>query len=235
MKIVATICARGGSKGVPKKNIRLLCGKPLITHTIEVAKKCKLINRIIVSTDDHEIAEIAREAGAEVPFLRPKELALDNTAKLPVIKHAIQFLESQEGYRADIVVDLDPTSPLRTEKDIEACIRMVMAGEADNVTSVTEARKNPYFNMVEIIDGKVQLVKQLDYPVTRRQEAPEVYDLNASIYVWKRDTLMDNDIIYLQKTGIYLMPRWAIDIDDETDFELVEFMLKKEINNAREL
>lgn len=235
MKIVATICARGGSKGIPRKNIRLLCGQPLLVHTIEAAKKCKLINRIIVSTDDHEIAEIAREAGAEVPFLRPKELALDNTAKLPVIKHAIQFLESQEGYRADIIVDLDPTSPLRTEKDIEACIRMVMTGEADNVISVTEARKNPYFNMVEIIDGKVQLVKQLDHLIMRRQEAPEVYDLNASIYVWKRDTLMDNDTIYLENTGIYLMPRWAIDIDDETDFELVEFMLKKEINNAREL
>jgi len=235
MKIVATICARGGSKGIPRKNIRLLCGQPLLVHTIEAAKKCKLINRIIVSTDDHEIAEIAREAGAEVPFLRPKELALDHIAKLPVIKHAIQFLESQEGYRADIIVDLDPTSPLRTEKDIEACIRMVMTGEADNVISVTEARKNPYFNMVEIIDGKVQLVKQLDHLIMRRQEAPEVYDLNASIYVWKRDTLMDNDTIYLENTGIYLMPRWAIDIDDETDFELVEFMLKKEINNAREL
>lgn len=235
MNIVATICARGGSKGIPKKNIRLLCGKPLIIHTIDVAKRCKLINRIIVSTDDHEIAEIAREAGAEVPFLRPRELALDTTAKLPVIKHAIQFLECQEGYRADIIVDLDPTSPLRTEKDIEACIRMVMAGEADNVFSVTEAHRNPYFNMVEIIDGRVQLVKQLDYPITRRQDAPEVYDLNASIYVWKRDALMDNEALCLENTGIYLMPRWAIDIDNETDFELVEFILKKEINNARVL
>jgi len=227
MKIVATICARGGSKGVPKKNIRLLCGKPLIVHTIEVAKKCKLINRIIVSTDDLEIAEIAREAGVDVPFLRPKELALDNTAKLPVIKHAVQFLEFQEEYWADIVVDLDPTSPLRTEEDIEACIRMVMAGEADNVISVVEARKNPYFNMVEIIDGEVQLVKQLDRSVVRRQDAPEVYDLNASIYVWQRDALMNNETIYLDGTAIYLMPRWAIDIDDETDFEFVEFMLKK--------
>ncbi len=212
---------------MPKKNVRLLRGKPLIIYTIEAAQKCELINRIIVSTDDHEIAEIAKEAGAEVPFLRPKELALDGTPKLPVIKHAIQFLESQEGYRPDIVVDLDPTSPLRTEDDIEVCIRMVMAGEADNVISVVEARKNPYFNMVEIIDGKVQLVKQLNHPITRRQDAPEVYDLNASIYVWKRDALMNNETIYLDGTAIYLMPRWAIDIDDETAFEFVEFMLNK--------
>ena len=228
MNIVATICARGGSKGVPRKNIRLLCGKPLIVHTIETAQKCRLINRIIVSTDDGEIAEIARKAGAEVPFMRPRELAQDDTAKLPVIKHAIQFLESQ-GYSPDIVVDLDPTSPLRTEKDIEACIRMVMAGEADNVFSVTRASKSPYFNMVEIIDGKVRLVKQLDRPAKRRQDAPEVYDMNASIYVWKRDALMNNETIYLENTRIYLMPKWAIDIDDETDFEFVEYMLSRRI------
>jgi len=228
MNIVATICARGGSKGVPRKNIRLLCGKPLIVHTIETAQKCPLINRIIVSTDDREIAETARKAGAEVPFMRPEELAQDDTAKLPVIKHAIQFLESQ-GYFPDIVVDLDPTSPLRTDKDMEACIRMVMAVEADNAFSVTRASKSPYFNMVEIIDGKVRLVKQLDRPAKRRQDAPEVYDMNASIYVWKRDALMNNDSLFLENTRIYLMPKWAIDIDDETDFEFVEYILSRRI------
>jgi CMP-N-acetylneuraminic acid synthetase len=224
MNIVATICARGGSRGVPRKNIRPLGGKPLIVHTIETARKCRLINRIIVSTDDREIAETARKAGAEVPFMRPNELARDDTPKLPVIKHAVQFLESQ-GYRPDIVVDLDPTSPLRTEKDIEACIRMVTTGEADNVFSVTRASKSPYFNMVEIIDGRVRLVKPPDSPAKRRQDAPEVYDMNASIYVWKRDALMNNDTLFLEKTRIYLMPKWAIDIDDETDFEFVEYML----------
>jgi len=224
MNIVATICARGGSRGVPRKNIRPLGGRPLIVHTIESACKCPLINRIIVSTDDREIAEIARKAGAEVPFMRPKELAQDDTPKLPVIKHTIQFLELQ-GYRPDVVVDLDPTSPLRTEKDIEACIRMVTTGEADNVFSVTRASKSPYFNMVEISDGRVKLVKPLDRPAKRRQDTPEVYDMNASIYVWKRDALMNNDTLFLEKTRIYLMPKWAIDIDDEIDFEFVEYML----------
>lgn len=229
MKVVATICARGGSKGLPGKNVRLLCGKPLIVHTIEVARRCKLIDRVMVSTDDPKIAEIGREAGAEVPFLRPKELAQDNTPKLPVIRHAVQFLETEEGYYPDIVVDLDATSPLRTEKDIEACIRMVRDEGADNVFSVTEARRNPYYNMVEIINGKVKPVKELDYPIIRRQDAPEVYDENASIYVWRRDVLMDNDSLYLDRTRIYVMPRWAIDIDDETDFEFVEFILSRRI------
>lgn len=226
MKIVAIICARGGSKGVPRKNIRLLCGKPLIVHTIEVAMKCKLIDRVIVSTEDPEIARIARVNGAEVPFLRPKELALDNAPKLPVLKHAIQFLESELKYVPDIIVDLDPTSPLRTEKDVENCIRMVEEG-ADNVFSVTEARRNPYFNMVEIINNKVQLVKKPARPVFGRQEAPKVYDMNASIYVWKRDALMNNDSIFLENTKVYIMPNWALDIDTETDFEFVEFILKK--------
>jgi len=226
MKTVAIICARGGSKGVPRKNIRLLCGKPLIVHTIEVAMKCKLIDRVIVSTDDPEIAKIARVNGAEVPFMRPKELASDNAPKLPVLKHAIQFLESQLKYVPDIIVDLDPTSPLRTEKDVENCIRMIEEG-ADNVFSVTEARRNPYFNMVEIINNKVQLVKKPAQLVSGRQEAPKVYDINASIYVWKKDALMNNDSIFLERTKIYIMPIWARDIDNETDFEFVEFILKK--------
>ncbi len=227
MKTVAIICARGGSRGVPRKNIRLLCGKPLIVHTIEVAGKCKLIDRVIVSTDDSEIAKIASVNGAEVPFLRSKELATDNAPKLPVLKHAIHFLESKLAYFPDIIVDLDPTSPLRTEKDIENCIRMVEEG-IDNVFSVTEARRNPYFNMVEIVNNKVQLVKKPTRPVSGRQEVPKVYDMNASIYVWKRDALMSNDSIFLENTKVYIMPNWAMDIDNETDFEFVEFILKNE-------
>ena len=231
MEVVATICARGSSKSVPDKNIRLLCGKPLIVYTIEVAKKCKLINRIIVSTDAPRIAEIAKASGAEVPFLRPKALARDDTPKLLVIKHAIQYLASQENYYPEIVVDLDPTSPLRTEKDIEACIKIVRDEGADNVITVTKARKNPYFNMVEITDGKVKLVKQPPQAVIRRQDASEVYDMNASIYVWKREALLNNESVFLPGTRVHVMPDWAIDIDSETDFQFVEFILTKERMN----
>ena len=226
MKVLATICARGGSKGVSGKNIRLLGGKPMIVHTIEVIQRCKTIERVIVSTDDTEIARIARVSGAEVPFMRPQELATDDSPKLPVIKHAVGFMEAELAYSPDIVVDLDPTSPLRTEKDVENCIMMVEEG-ADNVFSVNEARRNPYFNMVEITGGKVRLVKSLSQAVSGRQAAPRVYDMNASIYVWKRDALMNNDSIFLENTRVYIMPRWTIDADDKTDFEFIEFILSK--------
>jgi CMP-N,N'-diacetyllegionaminic acid synthase len=232
MKIVATICARGGSKGVPGKNIRPLCGKPLIVHTIEAAQSCRLIDRIIVSTDSPQIAEIAKISGAEVPFIRPKELATDSAPKLPSIKHAIRFLESEQDYHPDIIVDLDPTSPLRTEKDIEACIKIVRDEGADNVFSVIAAHRNPYFNMVEVVNGRVQLVKRLAAPVARRQDAPPVYDMNASIYVWKRDALLSNDTIFLESTRIYEMPEWAKDIDGETDFKFAELMIKEGRINA---
>ena len=227
MKIVATICARGGSKGIPSKNIRLLAGKPLIVHTIETAKKCRLIDRIIVSTDSPKIVEIAEKNGAGVPFIRPKELATDEAPKLVVIKHSVQFLESRQGYHPDIIVDLDPTSPLRTVKDIEACIKMVRDDGADNVFSVIRAHRNPYFNMVEVVNGQVQLVKKLASPVARRQDAPQVYDMNASIYAWKKDALLNNDSLFLEHTRIYEMPEWAKDIDNAADFIFAEYILKE--------
>ena len=227
MKIVATICARGGSKGIPSKNIRLLAGKPLIIHTIETAKKCRLIDKIVVSTDSPQIAEIAEKNRAGVPFIRPKELATDEAPKLAVIKHAVQFLESRQGYHPDIIVDLDPTSPLRTVKDIEACIKIVRDDGADNVFSVIRAHRNPYFNMVEVVNGQVQLVKNLASPAARRQDAPQVYDMNASIYVWKKDVLLNNDSLFLEHTRIYEMPEWAKDIDNEADFKFAEYILKE--------
>jgi CMP-N,N'-diacetyllegionaminic acid synthase len=232
MKIVATICARGGSKGVPGKNIRHLCGKPLIVHTIETAQRCRLIDKIIVSTDSPQIAEIAKNSGAEVPFIRPPELATDDAPKLAVIKHAVRFLETEQDYHPDIIVDLDATSPLRTEKDIEGCIKLVRDEGADNVFSVVAAHRNPYFNMVEIVNGRVQLVKKLNSSITRRQDAPPVYDMNASIYAWKRDALMNNNSLFLEKTRIYEMPEWAKDIDGETDFKFAEFLLKEGRINA---
>jgi CMP-N,N'-diacetyllegionaminic acid synthase len=227
MKIVCTICARGGSKGVPGKNIRPLGGKPLIVHSIEKAQKCRLIDKIVVSTDSPQIAEIAKNAGAEVPFMRPAELATDTAPKLAVIKHAVRFLEEKQGYRPDIIVDLDPTSPLRTVRDIEGCIGLIKDEGADNVFSVIKAHRNPYFNMVEVVNGRVQLVKCLSSALVRRQDAPPVYDMNASIYAWKRDVLMNNDTLFLEWTRIYEMPDWARDIDGEIDFKFVEYLFKE--------
>jgi CMP-N,N'-diacetyllegionaminic acid synthase len=222
---IATICARGGSKGVPGKNIRQLHGKPLIAHTIAQAHACKFIDRVFVSTDDHDIAKAARIAGAEVPFLRPAELATDTAPKIPVIRHLVNEVK-QMGVAVDRIVDLDPTSPLRDVADIEACLSLLDA-ETDAVITAYPAEKNPYFNMVEAQkSGGYNLSKSLPAAIIRRQDAPQVYSMNASIYVWWERTL-DNHL-FGPRTELHVMPRErSIDIDSEIDFLLVEMLMSR--------
>jgi CMP-N-acetylneuraminic acid synthetase len=228
MRILAIICARGGSKGVPNKNIRLLNGKPLIAYTIECAKKYTKFDRIIVSTDSPKIAEVAKQYGADVPFLRPKELATDTSPKIPVLQHAVRYLEQEENDHYDLIVDLDPTSPLRTVEDIENCVNKMIEKNPNVVFSVTPAHKNPYFNMVEEKNGRVYLCKKLDRSITRRQDAPMVYAMNASIYVYKKDFLLNTDSVFSDNTMAVVMPEErSIDIDRPIDFEFVEFLMKR--------
>jgi len=224
-KVVCIIPARGGSKGVPLKNIKLLAGKPLIAYTIEQALKSKYIDRIIVSTEDYEIADVARKYGAEVPFVRPKNLAGDQVATVDVLLHAINWLEKEDKFSFDILLLLHTTTPLRAVEDIDACIEMLKGTKADNVFSVTEAHRNPYFNMVEIDEcGKVQLVKKGSF--TSRQSAPKVYDMNASIYVWWKDVLTREGKIFLKNSQIYIMPKErSVDIDDELDFKICNYLI----------
>lgn len=223
MTTIATICARGGSTGLPGKNIKLLHGKPLIVHTIEQALTCPEIERVFVSTDDPDIAEVARNAGAEVPFLRPAELATNTAAKLPVIRHLVTEVERM-GVDVTKVVDLDPTSPLRRVSDIQRCINLLDDG-ADVVITAYVAEKNPYFNMVEIKpDGSIGLVKPLAGGVVARQQAPVVYAMNASVYVWHRQTLQQG--LWDGRIKLHVMPRErSIDIDGAMDFKMVEFLL----------
>jgi CMP-N,N'-diacetyllegionaminic acid synthase len=224
MTTIASICARGGSTGLPGKNIKLLHGKPLIVHTIEQALACPEIERVFVSTDDEEIAEVARNAGAEVPFLRPAELASSTAAKLPVIRHLVEAVE-QMGVSVTRIVDLDPTSPLRLVSDISCCIDM-LEETTDVVITAYLAEKNPYFNMVEFkSDGNIGLVKQLAGGVMARQLAPVVYAMNASVYVWHRHTLHRG--LWDGQVKLYIMPRErSIDIDSYLDFKLVEILLR---------
>lgn len=226
MKILGTICARGGSKEVKNKNIRELAGKPLIAYTIECLKKWKKADRIVCSTDSEKIAEIARLYGAETPFLRPKELATDNAPKLNVIQHAVKFCEEKNKTKYDIIVDLDPTAPLRNQKFLEESFKKFLASGANNLYSVCKARKNPYFNMVELDEnGYAHLCKKSS--VACRQEAKAVYELNASIYIYNRDFLLNTNSLHSDKTVIYEMPDVAsVDIDSELDFQFVEFLLK---------
>ena len=224
-KILCTICMRGGSKGVSGKNLRNLHGKPLMAYTIEQALQSGLFEHVVVSTDSDEIAEMAKTYGAEAWFLRPAELATDEAPKLPVIRHA--FLEAEKHYDHDfeILVDLDATSPLRSMEDINGAYDQLIAEDADMLITASPCRKNPYFNMVEIVDGRVRKVKELKPPPTRRQDAPAVYDMNASIYIWKRQALFEYDNLFTDKTTLYVMPEErSVDIDTELDWEFVEFI-----------
>jgi len=227
MKILVTICARKGSKRVKNKNLRLIDGKPLIAYTIEQALKWGRADKIIVSTDSEEISTISKEYGAEVPFIRPKKLASDSAPKLPVIKHAVNYLEKIESKKFDLIVDLDPTSPLRTVEDIENCYKIMVEEKPVNLFSVTPARKNPYFNMVELDkNGFAHLSKELKNPVFRMQDTPRVYEMNASIYMYWNEYLPEMQSVMTDKSIIYLMPaERSIDIDSEFDFKMVEFFM----------
>lgn len=225
--VVCVIPARGGSKGLPGKNIKMLCGKPLIAYTIEQARQSKYIDRVIVSTEDDEIAKIALEYGAEVPFMRPMKLAGDNVATIEVLLHAVNWLENEDQYLFDIFTLLHVTTPLRSTEDIDKSIALMVDKKADNVFSVAEAHRNPYFNMVEEgSDGFVRLVKEGCFAT--RQAAPKVYDMNASIYVWWKEILKEKKKIFLDNTKIYVMPKErSIDIDDSLDFRIAEILSTK--------
>jgi CMP-N,N'-diacetyllegionaminic acid synthase len=225
MTTIATICARGGSVGVPGKNLRPLLGKPLVAYSIEQALACREIDHVYVSTDSAAIAEIARQCGARVPFIRPAHLATHTAPKLPVIWHLVEYVEAS-GTCITRIVDLDPTSPLRDQSDIAACLAL-LDDRTDVVITGYESDKNPYFNMVEArADGGVGLVKIPSGEISGRQSAPKVYAMNASIYVWHRHTLSKG--LWNGFARLHVMPRTrSIDVDSELDFKLVEFLMKE--------
>ena len=233
--ILCTICARGGSKGVHNKNLKLINGKPLIAYTIEAAKESGLFSRIVVSTDSDEIIKVAKEYGADVFFKRPAELASDKAAKIPVIRHA--HIESTKHFKEEynIHVDLDATSPLRLVSDLTEALDQFKKNDNDILITAMEARRSPYFNLIEDFDGKIRVSKELPQQVIRRQDSPKCYDMNASIYIWKSDVLMESDTVFMDKTGLYVMPEErSYDIDTELDFKIVEMILK-ERNNSKEI
>ena len=230
VNIIATICARGGSKGVPKKNIRPLLDKPLIVYTIEKAKKCTFFDRIIVSTDDPIIARISKEHGVEVPFLRPKELATDTASKIPVLQHIIDHLEKNENYSPDIIVDLDVTAPFRTVEDIEKCvIKLLDNSEADCVETIYEGTHNPYYNIVEVNkQGYLFYSKSLEKEIHRRQDAPKTYFENGSVVAFRNGVIKNKGTIFTDKLlGVIIPAERGIMIDNELDFIIAELLLKE--------
>lgn len=227
-KVIATICARGGSKGVPNKNIRPILGKPLLLYTLEQVKALPWVDRIVVSTDSEAIKEVATTANIEVPFLRPSEFAQDDSPKIPAILCAISQAEQTWKEQYDIVLDLDPTSPLRGLDDIEAVMQMLMQPRTEIVVTATPSYKNPYFNMIEQTKtGYIKRVKQPKKIITRRQDAPKVYDMNASIYGMKISALKKWQTYFTPKTRVHIMAEdRSIDIDRPIDFLLVEHVLQ---------
>jgi N-acylneuraminate cytidylyltransferase len=232
MKTVAFIFARGGSKGLPGKNIKPLAGKPLIAWSIEHARAVERIERVIVSTDSQEIADIAHEFGAEVPFMRPQELARDDSPEWLAWRHALHYLKETDGLLPNVMVSIPTTAPLRLPIDINNCLDVYEKGDVDVVVSVTEAHRSPYFNMIKKnLDGTVGLVISPVSLVTRRQDAPTVYDMATVAYVIKPEFVMGHESIFEGRVGMVEVPKErAIDIDTLMDFEMAEFYLSQQGN-----
>jgi len=230
--ILITIAARGGSKGVKDKNIKPLMGKPLIAYSILQALKWGKGEDIVCSTDSKRIAKTASKYGAKVPFKRPRSLAGGSISKVKVLSHALRECEKRFNKRYDIIVDLDATAPIRKIKDLDNCLKLFKKHRPKTLFSVVECHKNPYFNMVEEKKSKkVKLCKKTKKPIYARQDTPLVYDLNASIYFYRRDYLLSNkkDVV-TDDTIAYKMDKLsAIDIDSKLDFKFIEFLMKERV------
>ncbi|MBI2055004.1 MAG: acylneuraminate cytidylyltransferase family protein [Candidatus Sungbacteria bacterium] len=239
MEILAVIPARGGSKGIPRKNIKLLCGKPLIAWTIEEAKKSKHLTRVIVSTDDEEIAEVAKRYGAEVPFMRPPEISGDLATDVEFLTHALDFLKEKENYEPEIILRLPPTSPLRTAAHIDEGIEVLLKNpEADASRPMTEAPKHPY-KMWRVSAEDERFVEpflpksftQIDEPYNLpRQALPKAHIHTGAMDVMRLRTVREMKSTSGKKLAYFFMkPEDSINIDTPVDFELAEILLKKRI------
>jgi CMP-N,N'-diacetyllegionaminic acid synthase len=233
--VVAAICARGGSKGVPRKNLRHLQGKPLIGRAVEQAVASGIFDRVVASTDDPEMARVAAEFGAEVPFLRPPELAQDRTNKWDVFRHLVTELEARSACRVGIIADLDTGAALRTLEDIQVAVERLVSTGADVCVTAYEADHNPYYNMVEVGSaGLARVCIQPAVPIANRQQAPAVYNLSPAIFAIRRDALWLHDHWSQCRMTLSVIPRErAVDIDTEFDLKLVEFLLSRQSGSSQ--
>lgn len=233
MNRLCTICVRAGSKGVANKNVRMLNGKPLFVHSILQAKKSGLFQAVAVSSDSTVILKIAKQWGANFVIQRPAELAQDNSPKIPAVRHCLMETERMEQKTFDIIVDLDATSPLRGLSDIAGAVELLETARVSNVITGTPARRSPYFNLAERKkNGTVKLCKTPRKPVYCRQDSPECYDLNASVYVWQREALLRSDTVFNEDTRLFVMPpERSVDIDSELDFAFVQFLMSKRVES----
>ena len=225
MKIIALICARGNSQGIKNKNLLKFKNTTLLGNAIRQAKKSKYISRVIVSTDSYKIAKEAIKNKAEVPFIRPKKLAKNNSPEIDTWKHAIKFLNKNKDI--NLIVSVPTTSPLRKVSDIDKCIYQAIKNKLDIVFTITNSIKNPYFNMVKIKNKKLSLVCALKNKVHRRQDAPKCFDLTTVCYAFRPNHIMKQNNLFDGKTGFIRVPKIrATDIDDMTDYKIAKLLAK---------
>ena len=227
MKILALIPARGGSKGLPGKNIKDFAGKPLIARTIDMAMESQVFDRIIVSTDDNEIASVSKRYGAEIPFIRPSEIACDDTPVIKVMLHALETLEKTENYHVAHMMLLQPTSPLRNSQDIVNAVELFKEKKADAIISVYETHHHPFFSKTLGNNGNLidLMGKSENIP---RQKYPKALILNGAIYLFKTNLIKSIGSFYTEKTFPYIMPHErSLDIDTELEFQMAEWIFNR--------
>lgn len=228
-EILALILARGGSKGIPRKNIKKMLGKPLITYTIEAALNSKYIDRLVVSTDDNKIAELCKKNGADVPFMRPAELATDDSGSNKAILHALEWLKEKENYIPDYFALLQPTSPLRTAEDIDQAIeKLKNSKNANSLKSVYKTQESPYWMREINEEGYLKPFIEKDENYYQRQKLPDLFMPNGAIYIIETAIFLKKLSFNTKKTIPYIMNyKKSIDIDDENDWKIAEMFLKE--------
>jgi CMP-N,N'-diacetyllegionaminic acid synthase len=226
LRVLAVIPARGGSKGIPNKNILPLAGKPLIAWTIAAARESACLDRVVVSTDNAAIAATAQPFGAEVPFLRPAELARDDTPTTDSVAHAVRWLDEHQGYRPEAVMILQPTCPLRSAEDIRRALALYVEKDAESVVAVCEAKQHPLWMKQIEADGRLTAYVPDWQHATRRQDLPKVYALNGALFLAQRNLLVEQNTVYSSRTFAYVMPKErSLDIDTPWDLHVAELLL----------
>ena len=230
--ILAIIPARGGSKGLPGKNILSFCGKPLISWTIAQAQESRYLNKVVVSTDDEAIATIALKVGASVPFLRPKKLATSTSNMIDVVMHSLDFF-SKKNEKYDIIVLLQPTSPLRTSEDIDKAIELFFKKKASSVISVCRSEHHPWWSVSLTNDLKIEKFLGIGPPHKNRQALPVYYRINGAVYVETVESFRKKRSFVSRNTYVYIMPvEKSIDIDNRVDFEVAKVFMKRKMSLA---
>lgn len=234
MSVIAFIFARGGSKGIPRKNLCMLDGKPLLGWAIDSARACPSISRVILSTDDAEIASVGQQFGAETPFMRPEELAQDNSPEWLAWRHAVGFVRDSSG-PFDTFIAVPTTSPLRSPDDLERCISLLHSDACDAVVTVTEANRNPYFNMVRFdSENCVKIAVDSDRIIINRQDAPPVYDLTTVAYAVRPQFIMTANDLFEGRVKAVVVPRErSLDIDDMFDLQFAQFVVQSSKQMAK--